>query len=94
MVKRVLILAALALLAAAALAQAETTGKVSGTVKDEAGNPVAGASVKVVSSALQGERETTTGATGEFLMALLPVGAYSLTVLSVDGILSKNLVAG
>jgi outer membrane receptor for ferrienterochelin and colicin len=80
MVKKALTFFALSLLPVAALAQAETTGKVSGTVKDEAGNPVAGASVKVVSSALQGERETTTGPTGEFLMALLPVGAYSLTV--------------
>ena len=80
MARKIPVLLALMLLPALAFAQAETTGKVSGTVKDETGNPVAGASVKVVSSALQGERTTTTSDTGDFLMALLPVGAYSVTI--------------
>lgn len=64
------------LLPAMAFAQGSQTGRVVGTVKDQAGNPVAGARVSISSPALQGERLATTDERGEFIFGLLPVGAY------------------
>jgi hypothetical protein len=62
--------------------QAQTTGRVTGTVVDEEGNPVAGARVTLISSALQGERVVTTSDDGGFLAALLPVGPYAVEVVA------------
>jgi len=63
-----------------ALGQAQTTGRISGRVIDEQGEPVAAARVTLISSALQGERVMETGENGEFLAALLPAGPYSVSV--------------
>jgi hypothetical protein len=60
--------------------QAQTTGRVTGTVVDEEGNPISGARVVFISSALQGERVLTTSDSGKFLAAILPVGPYSVEI--------------
>jgi hypothetical protein len=78
-IRKLLAVLAILLLPALAFAQAETTGRVVGKVVDEEGNPVVGARVSFVSPALLGERVVTTGAGGQFVAALLPVGAYSVT---------------
>ena len=66
--------------APAAMAQSYTTGGVGGTVVDEAGNPLAGARVTVVSAARGATRSVTTGADGRFFVGRLEVGAYTLRV--------------
>ncbi len=75
-----LVLALLMALPVLAFGQAQTTGRITGTVTDEQGAPVAGATVTVNNTELQLERTATTGPNGEFLFALLPVGPYSTTV--------------
>ncbi len=62
-------------------AQAQTTGKIVGKVVDEASAAVEGAEVVATATSLGIERKTTTGATGEFLLSLLPVGEYTLSIV-------------
>lgn len=62
--------------------QALTTGRVSGTVSDTEGKPVAGAEVTFNSPAMQGERTFTTDSNGKYLAALLPPGDYTVTVVA------------
>jgi hypothetical protein len=62
------------------LAQADLTGRVSGTVTDEAGNAIAGARIELISPAMQGDRVVKSDDNGKYLVALLPVGAYAMTV--------------
>jgi outer membrane receptor protein involved in Fe transport len=64
----------------AAVAQSYTTGGVGGTVVDESGNPVAGATVTVVSTARGATRTVTSGTDGRFFVGRLEVGAYTLRV--------------
>jgi hypothetical protein len=78
--KRVLVALALLLVPVLALAQAETTGRVTGTVLDEDRQPVAGADITFESPALQGERKAITDPNGRFLSSLLPPGVYTMTV--------------
>lgn len=63
-----------------AVAQDYTSGTLTGTVQDTAGNPVSGASVSVRSSAQGIVRSTTTDASGRFRVALIPTGPYSVAV--------------
>jgi hypothetical protein len=71
---------AILLIPALVFGQAQTTGRVTGKVVDEEGNPVAGARVTLISSALQGERIVKTADNGVFLAALLPVGPYAVEI--------------
>lgn len=73
-----------AVLAPVASAQSYTTGAVQGTVVDTAGNPVAGATVRVVDTARGSVRSATTGADGSFFVGRLAVGNHSITI-SRDG---------
>lgn len=68
----------------AVFGQAEVTGRITGTVKDDQGQPLSGATVEVTSKDLQLERQATTGANGDFLFALLPTGAYTVTVSALS----------
>lgn len=71
---------ALSLLLAAS-ASAQTTGAISGRIVDAQSNrPVAGATVVASSTALLGEESARTDTGGEFVIALLPPGAYTLFV--------------
>jgi hypothetical protein len=82
--------AAVTLLApSAALAQDYTNGTLTGTVTNTDGDPVAGAAVSVRSSSQGVVRETTTDATGQFRVPLIPTGAYAVTV-SAEGFTSSN----
>ena len=62
------------------LAQADLTGRVTGVVTDEEGNPIAGARIELISPAMLGDRVIKTDESGKYLAGLLPVGAYALTV--------------
>jgi hypothetical protein len=61
--------------------QGGPTGAIKGTVRDEQGAAVAGATVEVVNQATGvNERTVTTGADGQFNVAALPVATYRLLV--------------
>lgn len=74
-------LAALALAPAGLLAQAQTTGRIVGEVRDQAGTPLAGVEVTATAIALDLERQTTTDAQGQFALPLLPVGDYTVSAV-------------
>ncbi|HEX3555416.1 MAG TPA: TonB-dependent receptor [Thermoanaerobaculia bacterium] len=67
----------------AVFGQAEVTGRITGKVTDDQGQPIPGATVEVTSTGLKLERQATTGENGEFLFALLPTGAYTVTISAV-----------
>ena len=71
---------AVASIAAPAAAQDYTAGAVSGTVVDDAGAPVAGATVSATSVSQGFTRTATTGANGSFSFNSLPSGSYNITV--------------
>jgi hypothetical protein len=67
-------------LAAPVLAQSQaTTGVIEGTVVDESGAPVPGASVTIRNTATNFERAVTSDAGGRFRGLLLPLGPYRVT---------------
>jgi hypothetical protein len=72
-------IAALLLSAFAALAQMNT-GEIAGAVHDPSGAVVPGASVVATQSATQQKRTVATNDAGQFFLAQLPVGEYSLSV--------------
>ena len=72
-----------ALLAFPAFGQ-ETTGRLEGRVLDAAGQPVAYANIMVTGPALQGTRGTLTSSQGRFVMVVLPVGEYTVSVSHVS----------
>lgn len=67
-----------ALLIPAARADAQTTGRIFGTVLDPQGAAVPGVTVTVTSPALQGTQTQTTDASGGFRFSALPIGTYSV----------------
>src|ERR1700744_1123727 len=62
------------------LSAQETTAGLQGTIKDNSGAVISGASVSATSSTLVGEKETTTDSRGYYRFANLPPGTYKLTV--------------
>jgi hypothetical protein len=87
-----------AIVATPAAAQDYTRGNLVGSVTDEAGNPIAGANVKVTSNEQGFSNSLTTDANGQFRATALPTGTYSV-VVEVDGKVivedrSASVVAG
>ena len=61
----------------------ETSSAIRGTVTDEAGRPVAGASITLRNDAVGLTRSTTSNANGEFSLRNLPIDTnYSVSVSS------------
>ena len=71
--------------AAPAAAQDYTSGAISGTVKDDVGNAVSGATVTITSTGQGTVRTATTNSSGSFLVNGLPIGAYDVAVSSGSG---------
>src|SRR5215470_1681253 len=73
---------ALLLLAGSATSSAQgvQTGTIRGTVKDQQGLALPGATITASSPALQGERTVVTDADGNFLVRAIPPGTYNLKV--------------
>ena len=77
--KRTLWLFAVTLLiASAALAQSIPTATITGKVTAD-GSPIPGVTVTVSSPNLQGTRSTVTSSSGDYILPLLPAGAYTVT---------------
>lgn len=65
---------------AVATAQDISSGALQGSVTDQSGSPVAGATVELRSNEQGFVRTATTDATGSFRSALLPLGSYTVTI--------------
>ena len=63
---------------ATAFAQGEQTGTIRGTVKDQQGLALPGATVTATSPALQGDRTAVSATDGTFLFRAVPPGTYAL----------------
>ena len=55
-----------------------TTGTISGRVVDAQGLAIAGVTIVATSPSLQGIRQTVTSANGDYILSLLPPGAYTV----------------
>ncbi len=75
----VVLFSVLLLCCPASLAQ-DTGGSLQGRVEAPDGTPVAAAEVTVEGPALQAPRRTTTGSSGEFHLAALPLGRYTVRI--------------
>ncbi len=60
-------------------AQSILEGKITGTVTDDKGEPLPGATVEIVSPAMMGKRSVVTTVKGAFVFLSLPIGNYKLT---------------
>ena len=79
------------LLLASPFVLAQTTGSIEGTVTDQSGGSLPGATVEITSPNLQGTRTATTGNDGRFRFAGVPPGPYKVTAnLSGMGAVQKN----
>lgn len=77
-----LLLAALLLLCVNSIALAQTTGTLSGTVQDEKGGSVAGATVSARHVETNVTRTAQTDSEGRYRLTGMPVGRYEITVES------------
>jgi len=77
-------LAVLLAMFAVTSASAQDTGDITGTVRDNSGAVVQGASVKISGTAGGIERATTTNSDGDYLAAGLPGGTY-IVIISAKG---------
>lgn len=59
---------------------AQSTASISGRVLDPSGAAVQGATVKAVNEDTRFSRSTVAGTAGDFVLELLPVGSYSISV--------------
>ena len=64
----------------AAFAQGNTTGSISGRVTDQQGGVLPGVTVTATSPNLQGARTAVTSEHGDYLLAFLPPGEYSVAM--------------
>ncbi|CAN5746159.1 hypothetical protein BH18ACI5_BH18ACI5_15960 [soil metagenome] len=76
----VALLTVLALLTALP-AYAQSVGNISGTVTDESGGGVPGATVTAKNEGTGAVREIVTDGSGRYVLALLPIGSYSVSAL-------------
>jgi len=72
-------IAAVLLLPLAAAAQSSATGSLSGTVSDTSGGMLPGVTVVAANPATGLAQSTVTGASGEWTVASLPVGRYTIS---------------
>jgi outer membrane receptor protein involved in Fe transport len=82
---RLLLLAGLPGMTPVLSAQSLPTATLAGKVTSDTGEGLPGITIHIESASLQGIRETSTSATGDFLAALLPAGEYTVT-FRADGL--------
>jgi Carboxypeptidase regulatory-like domain/TonB dependent receptor len=70
----------ISLCAAGVFAQGTTSGTINGSVKDQNGAVVAGASITIKNEATGTERKVTSGEDGGFVVDQVPPGSYSIIV--------------
>ena len=88
---RFILVLSVCLLLLAPIVVAQTTGTIDGTVTDQNGGALPGATVEITSPNLQGTRTATTGNDGRFRFVSVPPGPYKVTAnLSGMGTAQKN----
>src|ERR1044071_76647 len=75
---RLTVVLCVSLLCLSALALAQTTGEITGTVSGTDGRPLPGVTVEASSPSLQGTRVSVTGNDGTFRFISLPPGSYKI----------------
>lgn len=90
--KRIITLALFVIVSAVGAFAQGGTGQISGTVTDQTGAVVAGAGVKVTNIATNFSRETTTNASGDYSIQLLPAGRYRVAI-NANGFAAYNVEA-
>jgi outer membrane receptor protein involved in Fe transport len=65
---------------ASAAAQGNTTGSISGRISDQQGGVLPGVTVSATSVSLQGTRTAVTSEHGDYLLAFLPAGDYTVSI--------------
>jgi len=91
------LIVALVLVPMAGFAQtSRTTGALIGTVTDTTGAPLPGVTVTVTSPVLQGPRSAITDAKGEYVLPLLPPGAYhaDFALAGIQSVVRDNVQVG
>ena len=82
----------LLLSSASGFAQTQTTGRISGRVKDQNGAVIKGAEVNLVSDATAEKRKVTTDGEGNYSVSLLSPGSYQV-IVSASGFATISLPA-
>ena len=76
--KRIILITLACIALCRAVASAQTSGAISGTLLDPQGNAVAGATVKITNSGTGAERVVTSGSNGYYRAPGLPPGRYEV----------------
>ena len=75
-----LLLAVFFLTVCSVLRAADPAGTIAGSIQDPTGSTVANARIAVTSTTTGLTRQVTSGADGSYVLPLLPVGVYNITV--------------
>ena len=78
---------ALIMVSVPAWAQTVAVAQISGTVVDESGAPIPGATIKATQTSTGTSRVVISGSKGEYVLAALPVGPYAVEV-TLDGFMT------
>lgn len=78
--KKLILLCLFTLVLATCLVAQQTTATINGTVTDASGAVLAGAEITVTSAATANARTTVSGSAGDYTIAFLPPGTYSMKV--------------
>ena len=87
---RVLLALGVLLLLVSTAAYGQNVGTVRGTVRSADGEPLPGVLVQVTGDIVRGERNSVSGATGEYLVAGLPPGLVTLTA-TLEGLETETV---
>ncbi len=79
-VRRIAHLSCLVLIFAAVATAQSTGGRVRGTVSDQTGASIAGATVSLVNNGTNSRRDVQSSANGEYVFVEVPVGTYSVEI--------------
>lgn len=79
MLRRILLLSSAVLMGACAVAQAQPSDIIGTVIDTTSKQPIAGVNVTAISPILPEPKSTATGAQGDYRLAELPAGVYTLT---------------
>lgn len=79
-----IIVTGLACVVAAQAQTSQTTGAIRGTIKDRSGAPVKQATIQARNTENGFTRTAKTNDAGQYLMSMMPVGSYEVTVTATD----------
>ena len=66
------------------------TAAITGTVRDQSGGTIAGAEVTATQTATNEKRSATSDKSGNYVISLLPIGSYEVTVAALKGFKTES----